>query len=460
MRREGRTEYVDASAICQMLDLDFVHDMNEQYIICLPRTPVLMYSSGSFAMVGADIIHLSSPPFESENIFFVEEKFLFDLIYRYAPGQVDLRYDGRMLTYKSPEADILSVQCIEEETGVRYEIVMARNYAVNVIPLDSIRVAIEFKDVRITPGLTSGFPDENLPVRHSWSQDSSSLIIQSDYLIGNIHQMGPDKGNTLTLRLSLLKNGFAPRAWDQGKSVFDEIQDAMDSWKIDKIVIDPGHGGKDPGAIGKSGVYEKDLVLALGLTLRKTIKSRFRLEVVMTRDDDFFVPLKERTSFANHVDGKLFISLHLNSITSTRTRGAETYFLAPAKTKSAMKLALKENEVIKYEESKFDYVDLTEENYILLSMAQSQFVKESEEFAALVQEKVALRTGARDRGVDQAAFYVLIGASMPAILFEAGFISNPDEAKKFGTEKYRQKVADGLCDAIEIFVNSSSSSER
>ena len=224
-----------------------------------------------------------------------------------------------------------------------------------------------------------------------------------------------------------------------------------DAWALDVVVIDPGHGGKDPGAIGPTGLYEKDVVLDVGLRLKKTLEQE-GIRTVMTRDRDIFIPLSKRTQIANNSGGKLFISLHCNAIQHGRAYGVETYFLAPAKTERAMKVAMLENSVIKFEESQDQYQDLTEENYILLTMAQASFARESEQLAGMVVEDISAGLSLKDRGVDQAGFYVLIGASMPSVLVEMAFISTKSEEKKLRSKEFRQQLADQICAAVLKFL--------
>ncbi len=237
-------------------------------------------------------------------------------------------------------------------------------------------------------------------------------------------------------------------------NVIQRLDEERNRWELDLVVIDPGHGGKDPGAIGATGSYEKNIALDVGLRLRSELEKR-GVRTVMTRETDVFIPLEKRTQIANQSGGKLFISLHCNSAESRHARGVETFFLAPTKTENAMKVAMRENSVIKYEESRDQYRDLTEENFILLSMAQAEFLRESQTLAGMLQNTVSAGIGHKNRGVDQASFYVLIGASMPAVLFEMPFISNRDEEKKLKTKSFRQKIAEEICKGIMDFLHKS-----
>lgn len=236
----------------------------------------------------------------------------------------------------------------------------------------------------------------------------------------------------------------------------DALQEDRRQWAMDVVVIDPGHGGKDPGAVGGKMLYEKTVTLDVGLRLRDALKKK-GIQSVMTRDSDKFVSLGARTKLANRVGGKLFISLHCNAAKDRRAHGAETYFLSQTKTERAIKVAEMENSVIKFEEDRQEYHNLDDPNFILIAMAQAQFVQESQELAGQLQSFVPDKTGLKNRGIDQAGFYVLVGASMPAILFEMGFISNYKEEEQLRSPKFRQKMADNICEAVVKFLSENSS---
>jgi N-acetylmuramoyl-L-alanine amidase len=233
------------------------------------------------------------------------------------------------------------------------------------------------------------------------------------------------------------------------------IEKALESerkrWRIDTVVIDPGHGGRDPGAIGPRGIREKDVVLKIARHLKRLLEKRSDIRVVMTRESDTFVPLQERAAIANREQGKLFISLHANSNRSPRVAGATTYFLGPAKTEEALEVAARENAAIHYEGSRSAYAEMTNEKFILLAMAQNSFNHESENLAAIVQEELTRRLGLRDRGVKQAGYYVLVGASMPNILVETAFISNRREEKLLAASSFQKKAAEALYQSILRF---------
>src|SRR2546425_1312460 len=210
------------------------------------------------------------------------------------------------------------------------------------------------------------------------------------------------------------------------------------------IVLDAGHGGHDSGATGPTGLMEKDLVLDVTRRVTKLVEERLSLKVRLTRDADYFVTLRDRTSFANRERADLFVSIHANAHRETATDGVETYFLSSEATDSAARqVAAAENGVVQLESAtgrgnggKTDIVRM-----ILWDLAQSEFQMESSRLAEVVHDSMTQSLRISNRGVKQAGFYVLGGAAMPAILIEIGFVTNPREEKRLKDTRYRDEIA-------------------
>lgn len=217
-----------------------------------------------------------------------------------------------------------------------------------------------------------------------------------------------------------------------------------------RIVIDPGHGGEETGALGHSGAVESRLTLTMARLLKARLEQRLPVTVSLTRDSDVDVPLDSRVAMANQVKADLFISLHFNSYRGSRATGAETYFLSrDASDQLAAQLAERENSVQAEQASTGQ--ESGDLSLILWDLAQSYHLTESQRFAGLVQDELNKTLGLRDRGVRQAPFRVLMGANMPAVLVELGFISNPEEARKVQSPAYQAQLADALVRAISRF---------
>jgi N-acetylmuramoyl-L-alanine amidase len=207
------------------------------------------------------------------------------------------------------------------------------------------------------------------------------------------------------------------------------------------IVLDAGHGGHDPGARGPNGVQEKDVVLDVTRRAAQMIEDGLGIKVVLTRSTDVFVPLRERTNFANKQRADLFVSVHANAHPRSVSEGVETYFLSSEATDNeARQTAAIENNVVQLESPQSrQKTDLLKS--ILWDMAQSEFQQESSFLAETVQDSMTQSLHLVSRGVKQAGFYVLGGAAMPAILIEIGFLTNPKEEKKLASPEHREAIA-------------------
>jgi N-acetylmuramoyl-L-alanine amidase len=211
--------------------------------------------------------------------------------------------------------------------------------------------------------------------------------------------------------------------------------------KLGRIVIDAGHGGHDQGTEGPKGLLEKDLVLDVAMRLGKLIEDRMGAEVIYTRTDDTFIPLDQRTALANEKKADLFLSIHANSSPYPRIAGIETFYLNFTDSKEALDVASREN--ASSQKSIFELQD------IIQKITLHDKAEESKEFAGRLQAALYAFSahnvpGEKNRGVKKAPFVVLIGASMPSVLAEIGFLSNPREEALMKKPDYRQKLAEAL----------------
>ena len=218
--------------------------------------------------------------------------------------------------------------------------------------------------------------------------------------------------------------------------------------KIGRVVIDPGHGGHDQGTEGVHGLQEKDLVLDVAKRVGKLIEDRMAAEVIYTRTDDTFIPLEGRTALANERKADLFLSIHANSSPVAHVSGVETYYLNFAVSKDAMDVASRENATS--QKSIFDLQDIVQK------ITLHDKAEESKEFAgrvqtALYQFSARSFPAEKNRGVRKAPFVVLIGATMPSVLAEIGFLSNPREEALLKKSDYRQKLAEALYRGISHY---------
>ena len=220
---------------------------------------------------------------------------------------------------------------------------------------------------------------------------------------------------------------------------------------VRRIVIDPGHGGKDPGCHGRGGIKEKDIVLSLAKILARKIRKELGCEVFLTRTRDVFLPLEKRTAIANIKKADLFISIHVNAHKCHKISGIETYFLNMATDERSVMVAARENAT-----SEKNISDL---QTILNDLMLNTKIHESSRLAYDVQNAIVSQVGRRYKrprnlGVKQAPFYVLIGADMPAILVETGFLTNPVDRKRLRSGTYRDCIAEGICKGIKQYMAS------
>jgi N-acetylmuramoyl-L-alanine amidase len=226
---------------------------------------------------------------------------------------------------------------------------------------------------------------------------------------------------------------------------------------VKRIVIDPGHGGKDPGCYIEGQIIEKDITLALAQIVEKKVEEKFDIDVILTRDKDVFVPLEKRTAFANVNKADLFISLHINAHKQPDVHGFETYFLNMATDERAVLVAARENATS--EKSISDLQSILNDLMLNTKISESSKLAHEVQRGVLGQVKKKYED-VKDLGVKQAPFYVLIGAEMPAILVETGFMTNPVERKRLQNQKYLETLADGIVAGVERYIKSLAKSTR
>jgi N-acetylmuramoyl-L-alanine amidase len=267
--------------------------------------------------------------------------------------------------------------------------------------------------------------------------------------MGSVIKNGKERTNyiiILKLIMFLLLPGFVTAG-----------QAREESGKIWTVVIDPGHGGKDPGALGANS-REKDINLAIALKTGEYIQKNLKnVKVLFTRSSDIFPGLKERAEFANKNKADLFISIHANWAPTKTIRGAETFIMGISKDEQNLEVAKKENEVILLEDdfsTKYEGFDPeSPESSIIFSLMQNVFQDQSTDFASKIQVQFRERAGRIDRGVKQDAFLVLYMTSMPSVLIETGFITNPEEEKYLTSKEGQEYLASAIFRATREYIS-------
>ena len=305
---------------------------------------------------------------------------------------------------------------------------------------------IDDKKIKLTNQIPFIMIDDNL-----YQLSSNVIKRNNNYYVPaeSFFSIVNNLSNTVSVTLNTNEINFSKLTEVSKKTIKVDLRSEKEKWEFKTIVIDAGHGGKDPGAVGYRGTKEKDIALDVAKRLEKKLAKNMKVKIVMTRDEDIFLRLSERTKIANESNGSLFISIHTNAAEDRRASGFETFLIGQNKNEAAVRVAARENAVLELEGSTGK--KLTDEDLIKATIAQSAFASKSEQFASLVQKEIKKRVQSKDRGVKQAGFYVLMGASMPNVLVELGFISNPSEEKKLRSPQYRDQLATAIYRAVEQY---------
>lgn len=236
---------------------------------------------------------------------------------------------------------------------------------------------------------------------------------------------------------------------DNTDNSYDRVKNKM---RFDVVVIDPGHGGHDPGSIGYKGVREKEIVLSIAKKVGEYINEYLpEVKVVYTREDDTFIDLEERGPLANKAGGDLFVSIHANKFHSRSPHGTETYFLGLERSQSALDVMKRENSVMNGDEPYDPDKILSPEELLVYELQNSGYIATSERLAGMIEDQFANRAQRRSRGVKQGRFVVLYQASMPAILVETGFLSNPSEQRFLSSDYGQSIIASAIFRAIRNY---------
>jgi N-acetylmuramoyl-L-alanine amidase len=275
----------------------------------------------------------------------------------------------------------------------------------------------------------------------TFSETDARILLTAADIVGDAYQLDNPPRIVLDFR-----KGTAPAPGTTTPLLPQRPQEAPG---IRTIVIDPGHGGREVGAVGPNGLLEKDVTLAIARKLASSLAGAVGARVVLTRDDDSVVSLDQRTALANQYNADLFLSVHVNAAVVKDAKGSETYFLSlEASDELARKAADTENASASSSAAADATADL---KMILWDLAQQAYLDESSRFAQAVQEEMSAATSVPARGVKQAPFKVLVGATMPAALVEVGFISNPEEETRLQSAAFQDATVAALTRAVQRY---------
>ena len=471
LRRNGMISYVNLNEFAAALKTDFYsNDLRSSFSFTAGSARLKWTADNVFVQIGATRWQLPAPVLFQAGSYWAPLGAFLDVLAEVYPSGMDYDWNSGQLTLQPKKGadDLYGMTYEAKGNGTLIRLLCTRKVEFSPPVIRGKTVIFVLRQASVDGEILAKTKPSGVVDKFAWEKDGASVQLtfdlQAPILECTAWQDDETRQIHLTLVTQLISNQspdlLATPSSDDFEAVNQQLEREQQKWKVDCVVIDPGHGGKDPGAIGITGLREKEATLDIAVRLKQLLSKNGQLRVVLTREDDRFIGLNERTKRANGQGGKLFISIHCNSLKKGGGSGFETYFLKPARNAKAMEVALRENSVIDYEETTNGYQELTEENYILLAMAQSEFVRESEGLAAIVQKQLLLNTGLKDRGVDQAGFYVLVGASMPAILVETAFLSSRHEEKLLKTKKFRQQVAQALYDSVLDFMKQAEVANR
>jgi N-acetylmuramoyl-L-alanine amidase len=275
----------------------------------------------------------------------------------------------------------------------------------------------------------------------------------TSFAINSVEFQRDEKNNRYLLYVRSNADVQEIRRKEKALLIAKVISHDVEKWKLNTVVLDAGHGGKDPGAIGGNGTREKDVVLNIVRDLGTFIEQKWPdVNVIYTRRDDSFIPLHERGKIANRAGGKLFISVHCNATPNRTVRGSEVYILGLHKTQAALDVAMFENSVIRKEDDyQLQYKGFSEEHLIMSTMAQNAFARQSTTLAQDILKPAERLPASNSRSVRQAGFMVLWTPSMPSALVEVGYLSNPEEERLLRDRQEQAKIAYGIFKGIQIY---------
>ena len=444
---EGGVVYGSLSELADLVGIRNIYNpQNKKWVLRAGSSAITVTQWNPFIVIDDHTYQMALPPIHVDNNTFVPLAIFLEIVAPYMPAIIALDPQQRTLKIRKYQFNITAVEIEDRSNGTLIRIITTKQFSESDI---AVSITRDWLNVTLNGG----------------SLDST--FIASDRKQGIVNQIVPflfessaqlsfllDK-EVIDKKIDINPKEVIITLWNRADVDIAALSavDNRKRWLIDRVILDPGHGGKDPGAIGKNGTKEKEINLDIARRLKALIEKKLNIDVLMTREGDELPGLKERTRFANTNDGKLFISIHCNANASKSVRGFSTYILGPARTEQALQVAEKENSVIEFEDSQEEYKDFQNAAHILNAIHQSTNLKESEDLARMVNESMKKWTKIPQwgNGVYQAGFYVLIGAAMPRIFVETAFISNAYEERLLRTRSFRQKIAEALCESIEKF---------
>jgi N-acetylmuramoyl-L-alanine amidase len=445
-RKINGLSYVDSRSLAKFLEgsesIDYISKSGKTEFSGI-SFEYSLYSA--FIKSGDDVYNIYMPVIFDDGGFLFPMKYLAPVLNKIS--SLEFSWSDPKLVVSKSRFNVTGMDAVQKMNGLLVEIYIKEN-----LKYDAIRTDDNWLVVTVNGGKVDSLAfQKHLPVKAVYGvktyQFGNSCQVSLRLRPRGFSFISKTKEDPLRIQFLVRGEGFS-----DSTGLSDELaKDAFSNNTIDVIVVDPGHGGEDFGAMGPSGTKEKDIVLKIARHLNRLLKEDGRFKPIMTRQDDVFVPLSQRTALANSVGGDLFISIHANAAANKKASGIIAFFLADAKNDEARATASLENSSIRFENLQDQEHYHTDLDFTLRDMVQSEFLRESADLAEVVHRMMSKTTGLRTRGVDQAGFFVLDKAYMPAILLETGFISNKDDEKRLRSDDFQRETAQAIFDAIVAF---------
>ncbi len=462
--------FVPVKEFASVLDIPVRIDDNlKKILLIIERVDITLSVDNPFVVIGEDLYQMPIEVREYRSEIFIPVREFTTLLDRHLPGSYAYDPELRHLEIGfSDEINITDLYVEEKANGSLIHIASTKYFGENLnywFDESKYNLTVEFYTGRLDTLFMSSRDTRGLVLRTTAVQhlEIASITFKLSRYVDDVTVTQTPASKEILISL-LRSNTEIPVddysfELDEFAQSYSEEIVARDreSWNVNTVVIDPGHGGKDPGTVGENGLYEKDIVLDIARFLGNLLrKSNLVENVIYTRNSDEFVSLKKRTEVANDSEGKLFISIHINANNNTSIRGFETYFLHPGKNRDALEVlevAQRENNVIDFYENSDPVHEFTEEELMILSITPNAFVKESEQLATFISEGIDRKVSWTNKGVKQAGFVVLWGVSMPNVLIEAGFITNSRNRNDLQSLTVKHRIAEGIFEGIRKFID-------
>jgi N-acetylmuramoyl-L-alanine amidase len=442
---DGET-FVKAASLAQLLDgVESIDFLSKSGRIDFDKFDIEYSLFSPYIKSGDNIYNLYKPVEFHDGSFYLPIRYLamaLNLI-----SDQSFTWDGKSLKVAPPKFNVIGLNASQKMNGLLIEIYMKDNLKYDAVKTDDNWIVVTIADGKVDSQAFNHPISAKAVYEIKTYQFENSCQVSVKLRPRDFTFVSKVKEDPLRIQILVRGEGFS----DSTMMAEAQSNESMSDNPIDIIVIDPGHGGDDKGAVGAKGIKEKEVTLKIAKHLYDLLKADGRFKPMMTRQDDIFVPLAQRTILANSVGGDLFISIHANAANSKKAFGLIAFTLADAKTDQARVTATLENSSIKFEKLEEQEQYNTDLDFTLRDMVQSEYQRESIDLADMMQKNVALQADIASRGIDQAGFFVLDKAYMPAVLLETGFITNSKDEKKLISDDFQMKTAKAIYDSIVEF---------